>query len=546
MFLGTVGRRGGYYGRRMGNRRRVGGVRVGDKWKHTGAASVEGTASRREKVPLGAGYRRAGKTGWSVGMVGVGTSRLSRIDSTCRQTVADALQAGCNVLHSSGNFQNGEAQSVLGEVLGETLENGDIRREEVVLVSQGGTFQGGELECLKDKLEDVRRDWQEGDDHRKNDLIIEVNPTLWCSFSPALLRQQLERSLEDLGVETLDVFLLEYPELLLSRGPNVLSSPPSSPDSLSTSSPPHHTQDRRAQVRDHLRQSFSYLESEVQRGRLQYYGVVSDTLGFPPTHAGHTHLGELLRLAEEASSSDECHFGAVLYPCNLLEGSTVTDSTQRWEGEGSQGPAMLPASEWARRADLFRLTSRSLDAYVVNEKGENDVFRLGNFSDRGETDLPGMLKEAMDYTIHLEQLYPGQKDPKLPSPATLSWGQVLAHNLHQFRSLGRWRDVLSRQILPTLYKSVIELQRDKRQIWWGSKYLKSCLSLFERISWSLEGPQNSRADAIASSIQGMHPALGGWDPAVRTAKGDPSRDLARTSLQSALLSGGDCTLLGMR
>ncbi len=53
-------------------------------------------------------------------------------------------------------------------------------------------------------------------------------------------------------------------------------------------------------------------------------------------------------------------------------------------------------------------------------------FRIVAFSFASEKDLRHLLKEAFDFTIHLEKNYPGLEDSRLPSHRNLAWGQVLS------------------------------------------------------------------------------------------------------------------------
>ena len=66
--------------------------------------------------------------------------------------------------------------------------------------------------------------------------------------------------------------------------------------------------------------AFEQLEEEVARGRIQYYGISSNTLAFPST--ARTHLRDrLLQAAARVSSNN--YFRVIQYPLNVVEGDAA-------------------------------------------------------------------------------------------------------------------------------------------------------------------------------------------------------------------------------
>ena len=132
------------------------------------------------------------------------------------------------------------------------IEQRELERDEVVVVSKIGYVQGKNYELAR-----ARRS-----NGRPFPEMVEYADGLWHCIHPAWLEDQLTRSLDRLGLETLDVLLLHNPEYFLADAAKRGQGP------LAT-------------VRDEfyrrLEQAFRYLESEVERGRIGCYGVSSNT-----------------------------------------------------------------------------------------------------------------------------------------------------------------------------------------------------------------------------------------------------------------------------
>lgn len=152
---------------------------------------------------------------------------------------------------------------------------------------------------------------------------------------------------------------------------------------------------------------------------------------------------------------------------------------------------MRAAQRAARDLDLGQMAVRPL---IGNHPGLGPV-RLSETREHEGKDLPALLKEAFDYTIHLEKGYPPVEQPDhheyagLPAPIELSWAQIISANQERLGNLAQWLDVLHFQIQPTLDRAYERLYKDGRLIWWVSKYKVAARRLFERYTWHLERRQ---------------------------------------------------------
>jgi hypothetical protein len=85
---------------------------------------------------------------------------------------------------------------------------------------------------------------------KQNSNLTELN---YC-IHPLVLKEQLTQSLENLGIEQLDCYYLNLPEVLLN--------------SLS-----------KEEFMEELMMAFEYLESEVKTGRIRSYGITCWNIG---------------------------------------------------------------------------------------------------------------------------------------------------------------------------------------------------------------------------------------------------------------------------
>src|SRR5262249_53904091 len=174
--------------------------------------------------------------------------------------------------------------------------------------------------------------------------MVRYTEGCWHCIHPDFLRDQLERSLDRLRLETLDVCLLHNPEYFLSdakkRGGN--------------SDLPF----LRAEFYRRVREAFAFFETEVARGRIGWYGVSSNTLVSAADDPEATSMTHFLKAAEEAGG-EKHHFRVAQFPMNLFEsgGALLLNCGPE------RGRTPLEA---AMQAGLAVLINRPLNAIVGN------------------------------------------------------------------------------------------------------------------------------------------------------------------------------------
>ena len=304
--------------------------------------------------------------GLTVGKVGFGSYRIG-YETMHSNALRAALLGGMNLIDTASNYMNGESERTIGRMLGTLVQNGELSRDEVVLMSKGGYLQG-------DMLAQIEK-------NPPSETIM-LGDHAWHTLNPVLIQQQFEASLGRLGVDALDGYLLHNPEY------HLISALMQNESLL--------TQDMEIQFYHQLEQAFVLLESLVQKGKLQFYGLSSNTLAVrddtrldlqkiqhAATRAAQTAWGRKKRAA----------FRIIELPVNLLELDAVKTANQT--AKTFEGDEQVPALELASRMHLSVLANRPLNAFPVR----GGMYRLAD----GGTSGNMTLDAARDALLKVEK-----------------------------------------------------------------------------------------------------------------------------------------------
>lgn len=311
----------------------------------TGFASPEATASLADKHS-GLHCNLLGETGLTVSAAGFGCYRISQGVLKHEQALHRAILAGINLVDTSANYADGGSESLVGKVLADLVKSGDLKREQMIVVSKVGYLQGQNL-ALSRQRKEAGNPFVE---------LVEYDKGTEHCIHPAFLKDQLGRSLERLGLETLDFYLLHNPEYYLGW---------SAKNSVAL-------EEARTEYYRRIQAAFEYLEEEVSGGRIRYYGVSSNTFAVNSHDPEFTSLETVCRIAEAVSAMH--HFRLVQLPFNLCEPGAVLEHNQL----NSQS-----VLQHARAQNLGVLVNRPLNAFA-----ENRLIRLADltFSGRQSSD----------------------------------------------------------------------------------------------------------------------------------------------------------------
>jgi uncharacterized protein len=485
-----------------------------------GRATVQGTAAYAVRMiglagdaALAGGFTSFGATGLTTTRVGFGTYRVHAQEADHREALKKALRASCNVIDTSTNYMDGDSERAVGTVLADLIASGELRREEVVVVSKIGYVQGENLK-LAEAREHSGRPYPD---------MVKYGDGIWHCIHPEFLADQLTLSLDRLGLLTLDVCLLHNPEYFLSeathRGKQDLAT-------------------LRAEFYHRLEQAFTYFESQVAAGRLQYYGVSSNTVTAPAESPEATSLASMVEAAQAAATSaglETHHFRVLQLPMNLFEsGAALTANT------GAAGRQTV--LEYAQQAGIAVLVNRPLNAMPAPHSG---IVRL---ADLPLEDAPIDVVRQLDAVDALEQEYRDSIAPAMQqakqgtAPAEFfNWSQELQRVRPQIQGLEHWEQLERQMIAPQVNQAIQTLSRhltgEPSERWeaWRERYVPELLTLLRGMRRDATERSRARTTAIAHAL----------DPLLPDARRQST--LSRKALWIlAWTPGVTCVLNGMR
>ncbi|MDL5361931.1 aldo/keto reductase [Halalkalicoccus sp. NIPERK01] len=320
-------------------------------------ATADGTWSYRDRFgeEFGRTYFRRFGDG-VVSSLGLGTylgDPSDAVDERYEEAITAALENGCNVLDTAINYRHQRSERVVGRA----LAGADVDREAVLVATKGGflPFAG---ERPADPGEYVREEYVDPGVVDREELVRGSH----C-IAPDFLEDQLDRSLSNLGLETVDLYYVHNPETQLQER-------------------------SREVVYDRLEAAFARLEERVAAGDLRYYGVATwDAFRVPPDHASYLSLPEVAsraRAAAKAAGNTATHLRAIQLPFNVHMADAFTVAAH----EGSEGTEST--LRFARRAGLNVFTSASIgqgrlaqglpEAVAERLEGESSVQKAINFA----------------------------------------------------------------------------------------------------------------------------------------------------------------------
>jgi aryl-alcohol dehydrogenase-like predicted oxidoreductase len=278
-----------------------------------GRATSEGTKRFAARSRVAEGHFRDA-AGLALSSIGLGTY-LGREDAATdagyEACIALALASGVNVFDSAINYRGQKSERAIGRALAAAFEKGAARRDETFVATKGG--------YLPHDADDAR-------DPRKYILETFVASGIaprseiagggHC-MAPGYLRDQIDRSRANLGLETIDLYYLH----------NIESQT---------------TAVDRPTFRARLVKAVEVLEEAAAAGRIGAWGLATwDGLRVPPEHPEHLPLVDLRRVAEEVAG-ERHHFAAVQLPVNLAMAQAVA---YRSQAIGDARLAALPAAQ---------------------------------------------------------------------------------------------------------------------------------------------------------------------------------------------------------
>jgi aryl-alcohol dehydrogenase-like predicted oxidoreductase len=330
-----------------------------------GHATIEGTEEFARKFHQNyadSAYNRLGKTQKLVSQVGFGTYRCHVDVTQHKEALKLALDKGCNLVDTSANYGDGNAEVLIGEVLNDEIVWGDIKRENVVVVSKAGYIQGENMEIARER-------------ERKGQPFPEVvkyQSELWHCIHPQFLEDQITRSLARMHLDTLDVYLLHNPEYFLSNAARLRSF-----DAEKT----------RKEFYERIRRAFVKMEKLADEGLIRWYGISSNGFPISPDSPDCVSLARVWEAYEAACQEigkppAEGRFAVIQLPFNWVEHQAATLPNNEYRGQ------QYTVLQLAQKLSLGVLVNRPLNAIYDNRL----FLRLARYG----------FKEGVDYRAQFE------------------------------------------------------------------------------------------------------------------------------------------------
>ncbi len=293
-----------------------------------GKATAKGTQRDIERLTsrLAAGHFRQLDEGPQLSTLGLGTylgAEDGATDVLYQDSIVRALELGVNVLDTAVNYRHQRSERAIRTALATAFAKGVVERDEVLVATKGGfiPFDGA-----------VPRDPRAYFTATYLDTGIvkpgEVVGGAHC-MTPRYLRNQIDRSRANLGLATLDVYLIHNPETQLSEV-------------------------KRDEFMTRIRAAFAALEEAVAGGLVARYGTATWS-GYreDPGAPGYLSLAELVAAARDVGGQSH-HFKVIQLPYNLAMTEAFTRANQR----GDKG--MVSVLEAARQLDVYVMASASI------------------------------------------------------------------------------------------------------------------------------------------------------------------------------------------
>jgi aryl-alcohol dehydrogenase-like predicted oxidoreductase len=480
-----------------------------------GHATPQGTSRFRERhAHLSQTFKPLGKTGLVCSPVGFGSYRIDTRVKEHHAALSKALRMGVNLIDTSANYADGNSERLVGEELKQLIERDELSRDEIIVVTKGGYIQGENFARISERVNALGGETPA----RGSELaeVVKYSNGLWHSIHPDFLADQITRSLERLGLDTIDVYLLHNPEYFLQWA--VKDNMPED--------------EAREIYEERILRAFDHLEREVESGRIMHYGMSSNTFGKPEESVDRSSLERILRGLKERRG-EEHHFSVIQLPMNLYEHGGIT--------EANQEKATKTVIAYARANGIGVLVNRPLNAILGNR-----LIRLANYPEREyppEQDINDLVHDAKlqeeefkDQVLDTLELNPQAKDAvgKL-----LGFGTWLENKWHGLATLDEWRDLVYTVIRPRIQYAFDLMQKNSHSDETLFKFLQQYAETIDETIEHITNYYTSRSAAVSSSI---HEAV---DELL------PSRLHALSLSQKAILAvrsieGVSCVLVGMR
>lgn len=347
--------------------------------KIPGLASLKGTTRYREhfKDSAAENHFRKQHELW-LSSIGIGTylgNADNQIDSRYTETVARSVQLAANVIDTAANYRFQRSERSIGTALQVLTEKHGFSRDELVICTKGGylPFDGAPPRDIRSYVEEtfVKPGIAGFEDFAGGSHCMK----------PSYLQNQLDQSLRNMNLDSVDVYYVHNPESQLS-----------------------HVSEAEFYAR--LQAAFALLEENRIAGKIKSYGVATwNGFRVDERNPGYHSLARMLAAAREVGG--ESHgFRFIQLPFNLAMPEALTLTNQAIDGE------QMSTLEAAVALDITVISSASIfQGRVAQGLPENIRKTLGSLPTDAQTAIqfvrsaPGITTAlvGMSNRAHVEE-----------------------------------------------------------------------------------------------------------------------------------------------
>lgn len=237
--------------------------------------------------------------------------------------IKEAVQSGINLIDTASNYRYGESEREIGIALKELFKNNKVKREALIICSKGGfipldyPFPQNPYGWIEEHIIEPKL-------ATKEDIELDQH----C-MTPDFLEWSCHKSLDNLGLKSLDIYYLHNPEMQLKKM-------------------------GKKSFYKLIEKIFKRFESLADEGLFKYYGVAVWN-GFINEIGSdeHINLENLVNIAKKVGGENH-RFKYIQTPFNIAKTQSYTSQTQKVDNQ----PCTL--FQAAHRLDIGVISSSSL------------------------------------------------------------------------------------------------------------------------------------------------------------------------------------------
>ncbi len=223
-------------------------------------------------------------------------------DINYKDALIKAVELGCNHIDTAINYRFQRSEKAIGNGINVLLNERGIQREEI-FISTKGSYIPYELFPPKDAKSYIEENVI-GKNLATPDEVIAL---IHC-ISPRFLESMIDKSLENLGISSIDLYYVHNPEEQFRAV---------SKEEFDT----------------RITKVFELLEEKVAQGKIGMYGIATwNGFRLDPSQNGYLSVYEIYRIAENVAGKNH-NFKAIQLPINLAMTEAFYPRNQSIDGK---------------------------------------------------------------------------------------------------------------------------------------------------------------------------------------------------------------------